>query len=333
MKRVSPLRVLFVFCCSLPLTGAAAGEAPAKVCIPSEQIDIGDIYHAEAREVSFGVRNCGVNPLRMAVKSVSCGCTHGAVDSAPVEAGTTRQVVVGFKPDPAKPRFGRQVFQVVLETNDPEQPLLGLSVAANLLPAAVLQPEKLLLPAGAGAQFQLKLRSEEAVETPTVDSPDWVAVKLEATTVDGPWTLYTWSVTTLRPPPLGSGETSLTIKTGTGDQPVLELPLEMPVQELIASPPALLFSSIEAGVSKSLVLTLQPRGHRVPVRAISSSAHLQVVLEQAAGEEGAITATATLQAPTVEAVTLLREEVQFVDAGGHELGVVSARAVIRPNAR
>lgn len=115
---------------------------PLKIEHPAGQLEPGPRY-----EYTFPIRNEGTAPLSILRAEADCICIEPAFDPV-IAPGGTGSVRLTFD---TKGRVGLMRKNVVVETNDPEQPRFALTLTAMLrLPVEVSPGTEILLPLAAG---------------------------------------------------------------------------------------------------------------------------------------------------------------------------------------
>jgi hypothetical protein len=79
----------------------------------------------------FAIQNTGSEPLTISNVVTSCGCTQGLLSSSVIPPGTRADLTAIFDPD-FHDTQGAVKRVIWLETNDPDQPVVEVSFAANV---------------------------------------------------------------------------------------------------------------------------------------------------------------------------------------------------------
>jgi hypothetical protein len=94
---------------------------------------------------NFRLRNTGDAPLDLKVTKTSCGCVVYEMTKNQLAPGEDENVSVGYKPKPENLKVGNQEFSANIETNDPKQTAISLSVKVKLYPTISVEPSPIKL--------------------------------------------------------------------------------------------------------------------------------------------------------------------------------------------
>lgn len=116
---------------SLVACGFAAGKRQPvpQVVLATDQWDCGAVSAGTTVQATFSVRNAGSHRLILVGEQRSCECVAGRQPNVVVEPGQTAQLVVTL--DTAG-LLGPVRREIEYRTNDPERPLVRLTVLANV---------------------------------------------------------------------------------------------------------------------------------------------------------------------------------------------------------
>ena len=110
--------------------GVPPSEGP-DAFVEIQHVDLGTLREGSVGEAVFKLQNRGKAELVISSISASCGCTTVRLsdDDKKVPPGQTRDIVARFD---TRGRLGKQRKVVTLRTNDPTEPVLRLTLSANV---------------------------------------------------------------------------------------------------------------------------------------------------------------------------------------------------------
>lgn len=121
--------LLFAF-----LLTACAGNQP-DVNLETTEFNFGDVVNGVIMERDLTVSNLGKADLVVDTVTTTCGCTTANLDPMTIPAGGTATLHIEFDSGAHGPDLTGQVMrQVILISNDPEQPEATVEFVANILP-------------------------------------------------------------------------------------------------------------------------------------------------------------------------------------------------------
>ncbi len=101
-----------------------------KVSVQQNEYDFGDIKQNDIVDHSFVITNTGGDVLKISDVRASCGCTAAQPDKTELKPGESTKLKVTFN---SKGRKGPQVKSVNFKTNDPNKPLVTLTIKCNII--------------------------------------------------------------------------------------------------------------------------------------------------------------------------------------------------------
>src|SRR5947199_7471002 len=116
----------------------AAEEGRPRIALDEPVFDFGTVDRGARADPSFRVPNRGSATLRLDHVKSSCGCTVAVLSEREVPPGGEARVAVSL--DTAR-LAGRTTKTVNVYTNDPEAPVVGLSLAGQVVADLVLAPQ------------------------------------------------------------------------------------------------------------------------------------------------------------------------------------------------
>lgn len=106
---------------------------------PATRFDFGEVWAGDEVRHRFAVRNGGRLPLTLAPKRVECACSAAVHPGSTLASGETGWLEVAF--DTAG-ESGERVRTVVVETNDPVQPELLVTLHGTVLADVAVSPTR-----------------------------------------------------------------------------------------------------------------------------------------------------------------------------------------------
>jgi hypothetical protein len=287
-----------------PLSGGVSGPAQGpRIRFERSELDLGAAeYGAEiTTKVSFS--NAGSELLRVKDLRSSCTCTVGTLEKKEYQPGEAGQIELKYR---ALRMPGEEVRQSLLvETNDPTQPLSRVVVKSTMKPSLAIIPREVNLGAirpGEAPRVKLTVASVgelgafriEAVEADLGAKDVQVSdLKSRARTaaatpedVDAP--LHTiggsaYEVHLTLPPRPTTGPVSgqITVRTTSEESPIIRVPVSgNVVSDFRVDPPTILFSPATPG-PKTLRLSSHAGGtERVRVRVLDAGPYLDCDVTQ-----------------------------------------------------
>lgn len=101
-----------------------------KVSVQQTEYDFGDINQNDIVDHSFVITNTGGDVLKISDVRASCGCTAAQPDKTELKPGESTKLKVTFN---SKGRKGPQVKNVNFKTNDPNKPVVNLTIKCNII--------------------------------------------------------------------------------------------------------------------------------------------------------------------------------------------------------
>lgn len=129
--------ILIAFSLALPVLAHAA----PKIVFDKESHDYGVVRYGKMAEAKFEFTNKGDETLVIEKLRSSCGCTKAVHGSSRVEPGEKSEIVASF--DTEGLRAGRKRKSVYVQSNDPNRPLVKLSLYADVVREIDVDPPTL----------------------------------------------------------------------------------------------------------------------------------------------------------------------------------------------
>ena len=124
---------MFLLVVVLMLTACSGGD-PA-VELETQQFDFGDVVNGLVVEKDLTIRNTGKADLVVETVTTTCGCTTASLDRMTISAGESAILHIEFDSGAHGPDLTGQVMrQVILVSNDPQNPEATVAFVANILP-------------------------------------------------------------------------------------------------------------------------------------------------------------------------------------------------------
>jgi hypothetical protein len=162
--------------------GAYAAPTPRLVCDQPVH-DFGEAVTDTVVTHAFVIRNEGRLSARIRDIKASCGCTRAFIESKTIAAGETRMVEVELN---LRNRFGDQAQYIVVESDDPVNPTLMLTLKGRVRRELEIYPSTVLLgrlAPGAAVTRTVQVTSARPLVITRVES-DHPALKATVTDMD-----------------------------------------------------------------------------------------------------------------------------------------------------
>lgn len=118
------------------IAGCSSNIKSPKIELSTTSFDLGDINPDDGiRTETFFVMNKGDSPLKIKSISTSCGCTEAEVESKEIMPGQQTKLTVTYDPNVHPGLVGKIMRKIYIESNDPAQKEIELTLAGNSLPS------------------------------------------------------------------------------------------------------------------------------------------------------------------------------------------------------
>ena len=137
-----------------PSTTAASGP---KVVVDREEFDFGSMDASEEGSHDFVLTNTGRSPLKLSSMKTSCRCTVSVLDKDEIAPGKSTKVALKWK---AKEVVGAYRQTARISTNDPDRPVVSLTISGEITVAVRSDPPELVfsqIPPGEQASGEVRL--------------------------------------------------------------------------------------------------------------------------------------------------------------------------------
>lgn len=134
-----------------------AGTGP-RAKVDKDSHDYGRIMYGETVTEEFVITNTGDETLVIEKIKSSCDCTRALKGSSEVPPNGKTKIVAAFDTTGLKP--GRTKREIIVHTNDPQNPAIKLTLLADVVREIIVDPPTLALrlpEEAAGALFSLKV--------------------------------------------------------------------------------------------------------------------------------------------------------------------------------
>ncbi|MDD3118743.1 MAG: DUF1573 domain-containing protein [Victivallales bacterium] len=160
MNRISRLYLLLLG--AAPALAATALTAAPVIKADRARIDFGTYPANQRREHTFVITNAGDAPLKIIRIRKTCGCSETHCDKTDLQPGETARLSAVIKAESVAGAYSKSVF---VESNDPKQNFLLLTLNGQAQPPATIKPQaKLYL----GTLPPKQSRTQEFVITPNI---------------------------------------------------------------------------------------------------------------------------------------------------------------------
>jgi hypothetical protein len=243
---------------------AGAADVRPRLGLEESVFDFGTVERGVPVELVFRLPNRGTADLRLDHVKSSCGCTVAVVSERDVAPGAAGRVAVTL--DTAA-LAGRTTKTVSVYTNDPDAPVIALSVTGQVAADLIVSPTPLYLGhvrRGDPARREATIVPGRAGATYTVERVEHtnpaIRARLERR-ADGPGQRL---IVELDPGmPLGRFNETLTLHTTSPREPTIALSVLGSVEgDLIVLPPQVTFGVMRGGAPAERDLYLRNRGPR-----------------------------------------------------------------------
>ncbi len=129
IKILSLILFVFVFMGIHPY-GTSLVFAQPKAVIHPIAYDFGDINQDSVVSRNFVIKNEGNDILKITKVSASCGCTAVVSEKNELKPGESTDIKVTFN---SKGKSGKQNKTITIETNDPKNSTIKLSLTGNVI--------------------------------------------------------------------------------------------------------------------------------------------------------------------------------------------------------
>ena len=127
------IATLILFVLLAALLTACAGNQP-QINPETSEFDFGDVVNGVIMEKDLTVRNTGRGDLVVETVTTTCGCTTASLDAMTIPSGGSATLHIEFDSGAHGPELTGQVMrQVILISNDPQQPEATVQFVANIL--------------------------------------------------------------------------------------------------------------------------------------------------------------------------------------------------------
>ncbi|MFN8390081.1 MAG: DUF1573 domain-containing protein [Bdellovibrionota bacterium] len=251
---------LFVALIVRPVSAEQKSTELPKLQVADTVFDFGTVQQGEKVEHGFTLKNLGSGTLKVERVHSSCGCTAAVIDSDTIAPGGSTDLKVTFDTSGFQ---GPKIKTVRIYTNDAKQPTALFTVQGNIRPDVELSVPRL--------NFGDIKRDDKRELRMTVSTAKSSGVKLLSVTSRSPYLeLASDDVTTgdsigkkitvkLKGPlPVGMLRDRIVVKTSSGNNPVVNIPVFARVLGDLQLKPALVsFGLLEGPLKAPLSQTVQ----------------------------------------------------------------------------
>lgn len=126
--------------CLFPMSISVAAQSrgvDSEIVFSSAQHDFGPIMDTEVFRTSFPFMNAGEGSLVIMNVKAGCGCTTPELSKKVFAPGESSEIKVAFRPKGT----GVQTKRITVTTNDPDRPVVTLSIKADITPFVSFDPK------------------------------------------------------------------------------------------------------------------------------------------------------------------------------------------------
>lgn len=243
---------------------ARADDARPRLAIDEPVHDFGTVERGTPVDHTFLLPNRGTASLLVDHVKSSCGCTVAVLSDQVVAPNDEARVAVTLD---TSALAGRTTKTITVYTNDPDQPVVGLSLVGEVVTDLVLTPRPLYL----GRVRRGERVRREVVVAPGRPGGTYAVESVEHSNpglrthleprADGPGQRL---VVELDPDiPLGRFNETLTLRTTSPREPVITLPVFGSVEgDVVVLPPQVTFGVTRGGTAPEREVHIVTRGAR-----------------------------------------------------------------------
>ncbi|HJQ84418.1 MAG TPA: DUF1573 domain-containing protein [Candidatus Binatia bacterium] len=242
----------------------AVADGEPRLALEQPVFDFGTVERGTRVDHTFRVPNRGAGPLRIDNVKTTCGCTVAVVSDPVVAPGGEGRIAVTL--DTAR-LAGRATKTVNVYLNDPQAPVVGLTLTGEVAADLVMTPTPLYL----GRVRRGEVVRREVVVAPGRVGATYAVERVEHTNpavraalearADGPGQRVIVELD--RDVPLGRFNETLTLHTTSPREPLLTLPVLGSVEgDVVVLPPQVTFGVTRGGNAPERELYLRNRGPR-----------------------------------------------------------------------
>lgn len=211
----------------------------------TQQIAFGRIPDTDSVDAIFKFTNKGNRPLILGNMHATCGCTLAELDKKEYAPGESGKIKVAYNP---RNKHGAQSQSVTIETNDPRNPRIMLSITADVMPLVSVDPlisQLGLIRKGESRNATITITGRTAdfeVTDVTSSNPELVSMTLgkgEDVDLDGQKARrFPITVTLAKSHAVGRVQQSGTIRTNNPSKPIMNFQVMGDVQGDLTLTPA-----------------------------------------------------------------------------------------------
>jgi hypothetical protein len=137
--RYGTIGVLLVLCA---FSGALAATNIPSIVLDKVEDDFGDVHVGLRVERKYVVSNKGNAPLVIEYVRTTCGCTTAVAETQEIPVGEKTEILVSY--DTAGLSAGKKTQAVLINSNDPRQPVARIRIFANVVHDISFDPPNLV---------------------------------------------------------------------------------------------------------------------------------------------------------------------------------------------
>jgi hypothetical protein len=252
-----------------PAAEAPAAPAPAPhIACDAPNFNFGSADASQSVEHEYVLRNTGNLTLEISQVRPSCGCTVANISEKSVPPGAESRVTARLS---LQGRTGHQHKTIVVESNDPQQPQLMLTMEGDVATPVAVQPERVIFgqigPDANTTSVVMVTSSADAFHINSVESGSTTFKATSETVEEGKQ--YRILVSTQPPLPPGGISGSIRVSTDHPGRPFFEIPVAAAVLSEIMVAPQELIINAPAGQTVSQFVVVRPgSGHPFSVSEV-----------------------------------------------------------------
>ncbi len=133
------LALMLVMAFSFPSVSIAVAS---RLSISPSEYDFGEVQFGKETSATFQVRNAGAEAVTIRRVRTSCGCTTANVSTTEIRPKESADLTVKF--DSSGLKAGKTTKTVLVESNEPGNPIAKLRIFATVIKEIVVEPPNLV---------------------------------------------------------------------------------------------------------------------------------------------------------------------------------------------
>jgi hypothetical protein len=140
LVKATAKRLLPAALCAAAAMAAASANAAPKIAFEKTQVDFGTLGQGKSVELVYRFRNIGDQELTIGNIHASCGCTDATAAMRSLKPGESSEIRAKFNSGSFR---GRITKTITVETNDPDNRAVQLTVVGYVKPSVEVFPQSI----------------------------------------------------------------------------------------------------------------------------------------------------------------------------------------------